>query len=125
MKHTLLVTVAAVSLAGCSLRPADYADAASTAAAISQVGASEANPIVGVLGDDMAAPVALVLTAGARYAIDEFADEQNQAKYHHNLSSAKWGATCNNLAVLASAAPPAPIAIGILCGLAYYQYGAR
>ena len=122
----LVITLAAaLAVSGCGLRTADYADAASTALAISQVGAVEANPIVGVLGDDMAAPVALVLTAGARYAIDEYADPENQAKYHHQLSSAKWLATCNNLAVLASAAPPAPIAIGILCGLVYYQYGPR
>jgi len=111
-----IALAALVLAAGCSnLRPADYADSASTALAIAD-GAVELNPIVGALGDDMAAPVALVLTAGARYAIDEYAEPENVDKYHDTLSTAKWAVTCNNLAVWAGAEPVIAIVSAIGCG---------
>ena len=118
-----ITLAAALAVSGCSLRPVDYADSASTAVAIAQ-GAAEANPIIGAAGDGMAAPISLALTAGMRYAIEEHAPEEKRAEYHQHLTSVKWFATCNNIAVIASVAPPAPILIGAACG-ALSWYGAR
>ena len=117
----IIATVAAVSLAGCALRPADYADAASTAVAIAD-GASEANPIVGVFGDDLAAPTSLLLTAGARYAIDTQAAPENRETYHRNLSTVKLAATCNNIGVFLGAEPVVLVLSAVTCGALYHYY---
>jgi hypothetical protein len=120
----IVATIAALSLAGCSLQPADYADAGSTALAISE-GATELNPVIGALGNDYAAPVSLVLTAGARYAIDEYAAPENAPVYHQHLTNIKWAAFCNNIAVWAGAEPVTAIVAFAGCGLVSYQNGLK
>jgi hypothetical protein len=121
MKRLLIIMALIVSVAGCSspLRPADYADAASTALVIAS-GGVELNPLIGALGDNLAAPVSLVVSAGARYAIDEFIPPENQDVYHHVLTTAKIAVTCNNLGVIFGFEPLGLLVVAIGCGAAYH-----
>jgi hypothetical protein len=121
MKNLLITAALVVSVAGCSspLRTADYADAASTALVIA-TGGVELNPLLGALGDDLAAPLSLVVSAGARYAIDEFIAPEHQEAYHHVLTTAKVAVTCNNLGVIFGFEPVGLLVVAIGCGAAYH-----
>ena len=121
----IITLTAALALAGCSLQPADFADAGSTALALTVDGATEANPVIGALGDDLAAPVSLLATAGMRYAIDEYAAPENAPLYHQNLTNVKTFATCNNVSVWLGASLPAALLVGAGCGIWSYQNGLK
>jgi hypothetical protein len=127
MKNTLIASALALSLSACStspLRTVDYADAASTAAAIAG-GAVEINPLTSALGDSMAAPVSLVASAGVRYAIDEYAATENQEAYHRTFSTIKLAATCNNLGVILGIEPVGLIVAAVTCGAVHHYYATR
>jgi hypothetical protein len=122
MKKLLIALAMVASLSACSsspLRTADYADAASTALVIAS-GGVELNPLLGALGGDLAAPLSLVVSAGARYAIDEFIPEERQGVYHHALTTAKIAVTCNNLGVVFGFEPLGLLVVAIGCGAAYH-----
>jgi hypothetical protein len=127
MKSIIIASALALSLSACStspLRPADYADAASTAVAVAG-GAVELNPITGALGNNMAAPVSLVASAGVRYAIDEYAPPENRETYHRTFSTIKLAATCNNLGVILGIEPVGLILVAVTCGAVHHYYATR
>jgi hypothetical protein len=122
MRIFLITAALLTSLSACSsspLRTADYADAASTAMVIAS-GGVELNPLLGALGDDLAAPLSLVVSAGARYAIDEFIPPEQQPVYHHVLSTAKIALVCNNLGVVFGFEPVGLLVVAIGCGTIYH-----
>jgi hypothetical protein len=122
MENIIIASALALSLSACStspLRPADYADAASTAVAIAG-GAVEMNPITSVLGDSMAAPVSLVASAGVRYAIDEYAPPEDREAYHRTFSTIKLAATCNNIGVLLGVEPVGLLVVAVTCGAVHH-----
>jgi hypothetical protein len=122
MKATLATLALVIALSACSpLRPADYADAASTAVAIAG-GAAELNPVVGALGDNMAAPVSLVLSAGTRYAIDVLVEPESREAYHRTFSTLKLAATCNNLGVILGIEPVGLLVMAVTCGAVHHYY---
>ena len=121
MKY-ILVIVFAFSMSACStLRPADYADSTTTAAAIAN-GATEVNPIIGAAGDNAAPFVALGGKVVVRSLINNSGLSNQEKENAQNIvSSAGWGASCNNLAVFAGATGYAAPAIGLVCALLSYN----
>ena len=114
--------ILALSLAACSApRTADYADSVSTYAAISQ-GATELNPVVGAAGDSAAPVMALGTKVIVRSLIDNSGlSDQEKENAHNIVSSVGWGASCNNLAVIAGATGYAAPAIGLVCAIISYN----
>ena len=129
MKITIAL-IAALATAGCSakwenpaevLHPADVGDAVTTMVAVAG-GAVEANPVVGVLGDQAAGPLSLALTYGARSYYNANYPPEQAALYNQNITNVKTGLTCNGLAVIAGAATPVSLLLGAGCGWASWHF---
>jgi len=121
MKYIIAILFA-LSMSACSsLRPADYADSATTAVSIAN-GATELNPVVGAAGDSAAPVMALGTKVVVRSLIDNSGlSEQEKENAHNIVSSVGWGASCNNLAVIAGATGYAAPAIGLICAIISYN----
>lgn len=132
---TSVLVLAALSLSACQnvpegkhpfdivrIGPADLADLGSTAYALSQPDLVEGNPILEPFGD--AVPVAgAVLKYGFKHALVAVGATPARA----NVSVEMWsfGATCNNIAVVAGAAPGVSLAGMGLCAFAANRYMKR
>lgn len=105
------------SLAGCATpHSGPTADVGSTFVAMEAVsGAQELNPIAGVAGLTGGA----VISLGARLAINRhYRGKEDCPTVAGWTNAVGWGAACNNLAVVAGAAPMVSVPLLIGCAIA-------
>ena len=122
MNKLLTAGLVGAVLTGCTVTPqgqsvdrANYADMASTAMAlVSDSGASEANPLGLAL-------IPIKLSMG--YVLEKSYPDNcyTRATGTRVLNSVFYGATANNLAIVATASGVVPVALGIAAGIAYYN----
>lgn len=101
---------------GAELRGGDYADAGTTALALS-LGHAELNPLVA--SGSVAGPISLLaikyLTKAAMIELIDDAELTN-----HFIGSSGWGAACANATTLIGVATPLSIGVGVGCFLLVY-----
>lgn len=118
---TITALAVATSLTACSgdvkLTRADYADAATTAVAVSQ-GFVEGNPVIGIAGDAAAPLVAL----GVKYAAKEIAIASGATPEQatRTVNAAGMLGTCNNVALLLGVTGAGPLLAGAFCAIVSY-----
>ena len=116
----VILTALALFVAGCSSpRTSDYLDAGTTVVALAG-GAVEANPIFGIADNNPVGTGVAVLAAKTvgRTVVDQVVPEDQREQAHHTIDSFSVGAACNNVGVIAGISNP--VAVGLVCGLAYY-----
>ena len=112
------LAAAVLALSACSNSALDYADAGTTALAISQ-GATELNPVVGIAGDAAAPVVALVVKAGVREYMAQ--NGYSECEIDRTVNSGSVFGLTNNLVWLAGGPTPIGLAVGGIAAIAYYE----
>jgi len=123
-KKKMTVSALAISLAvaGCAgqtpITAIDYADVGTTAIGLTVLdGISEANPVVGILGDGAAPFVAM----GIKYASKKWliANGYTPCEADKKVGTASAFGTANNIAVILGASTPVGIAAGVIGAMIY------
>jgi uncharacterized lipoprotein len=126
MMKTLVTSVLVAGLlSGCAssakLTGADYADSASTAAALKLLdGATEGNPLVGIAGDSAAPVVGIGIKFAARQVA---ANSKNPCQNLKRIEIASTFGTANNVAIVLTGGQS--VWVGPLVGLIFAHHKAQ
>jgi len=111
MKHLALISILALAACGAKVTPGEIGDSVSTAVALGN-GAVELNPLLSGFGN--AAPVVSIV--GKQAVKAALIQSGYEAETVNNISnSLSWGATCNNLVVIAGGTGGLSLAAALVC----------
>ena len=120
-KKIIVGVVMSLSLVACAgqthITAIDYADVGTTAVGLTIDGISEANPIVGVLGDGAAPFVAM----GIKYASKKWliANGYTPCEADKKVGTVSAFGTANNVVAILGASTPVGIAAGVIGAMIY------